>query len=65
MLNPASPSFLVAGIHGNIMVSTFIKKSNALLIMRDYLKSDLENYRAKILIPNLTQINQSQLRLNF
>ena len=65
MLNPASPPFLVAGIYGNIMVSTFIKKSNALLIMWDYLRSDLENRRAKIVSPNLTQINQSQLRLYF
>ena len=65
MIKPASQSFLIAGIYGNKLASTFTKISNVLFIMLDYLRSDLENHRAKILSPNLGQINQSQLRLNF
>jgi|GEM_PF-693950 len=65
MINPASQSFLIAGIYGNILASTFFKKTKVLLIMLDYLRSDLENHRAKILSPNLSQINQRQLHINF
>ena len=65
MINPASQSFLIAGIYGNILASTFTKKSNVLCILLDYHRSDLESHIAKILNPNLSQINQLQLRLNF
>jgi hypothetical protein len=65
MINPVTQSFLFAGIYGNILASTFTKISNVLFIMLDYHRSNLENYRAKILSPNLSQINQSQLRLSF
>jgi len=65
MINPVTQSFLIAGIYGNILASTFTKISNVLFIMLDYHRSNLENYRAKILSPNLSQINQRQLHLNF
>ena len=48
MINSSSQSLLHATVSSKTLEGTLIKKTNVLFIIPDYLRSDLENHRAKI-----------------
>ena len=63
MINTSLLHFLFAGFSSEALLQA--SKPNVLLIIADNLRTDLKSYGVKAVSLNLTQINQSQLRLNF
>lgn len=62
MINTSLLRFLFAGFSREASLQS--PKPNLLLIIAYDLRTDLESYGVKVARLNLTQINQSQLRLN-
>jgi hypothetical protein len=62
MINTSLFHFLFAGFSREATLQS--PKPNLPLIMTDDLRTDLESYGVKVARLNLTQINQSQSRLN-
>jgi hypothetical protein len=57
--------FLISGISNDFPTDSSTKTNKILVILADDLRTNFEPYGVIVARPNLTQINQSLMRLNF